>query len=548
MLEPKITDSEIEFGELYFDSQCMAESLFSNADNLSYYDENKFIELRLYQLLFLSWEYGIFTDVPGLDDKQKFALRKNTADNITLAARLIGKSWCLEKIDICQYFIYGENEECGFSSFDMIHIRGILEPIINVLNYHPFVSLFKKSISRSPSYLIITKNGIRLMSINQNIASGKRAGDQYFQQHFKRLYIEEESKENDIVFEKREESRHELGCVERFSGMTNYTQYSPSGKLFKDPANKNFVINLPAYVRPTYDKDSEERAIKKYGGRNSVGYRVFIGAEMIEDGIAALDMEKIRRLCYPHTKDGLVDETNTIKNFELNQETWAKYRYRLMVERPTNADKIMLGADIGDIGGTSELIIMALIGSKWKYLYNITLRSLDNKQNKVIFKYLYQRLKVDKMGLDCSDGSGKAIFRDLQDDPEIDAKKLIWVDFKTNIEVGIEKDDNGIPIRENGKLIKQYENTLIWSVQRLCYLLYEPLLTLPFDNKLDEQLDSVIAVPRGLSISYICASEENHLYQAFQIFSIMQWLVEFEGFSKADGLEAFRNKHINVGA
>ena len=457
-------------------------------------------------------------------------------------------SWAIEKIDICQYFIYGENEEAGFSSFDMVHIRGILEVIMNVFEYHPFISLFKKNVSRSPSYLFITQNGVSLESINMNVASGKRAGDQFFQKHFKRLYIEEQSKENQIIFEKRQESRHELNCVERISGMTNFTAYSPSGKLFKDPANKKFIINMPAYVRPTYDVETEETAIKKYNGRTSVGYRVFIGGEIIEDGIAALDMEKIRRLCYPHNKEGFVDETKAITNFELTQDNWANYRNRLIVERPGNVDKLMLASDIGDIGGITEIIVMGLIGQKWKYLYNITLRSLDNKQAKSIFKYLYQRLKADKVGLDCSDGSGKAIFRDLQDDPEVDAQKLVWVDFKSNIEVGFEKNDKGVPVREkNGKLIKQYENTLIHSVQRLCYLLYEPLVTLSYDHKLDEQLDSVIAVPRGLSISYICASEENHLWQAFQVFAIMQWLVEFEGFSKSEGSSAFRSKHVNIG-
>jgi hypothetical protein len=548
MLTEEITQEELEFGELYFDSQCMAESLFSNPDNLSYFDENKFINLRLYQLPFLSWEYGVFTEIPNLNPKQQFALRRNTGNCIALAARLIGKSWSVEKLDVCEYIIYGENEEAGFSSFDMVHIRGILEPVLKALDYHPIINIFKKSVNRSPTYSIVTNNGVNITSINMNISAGKRAGDQFFQQHFKRLWIEEESKENEIVSEKREESKHELNCVERLSGMTNFLALSPAGKIFNDPLNKKFVINLPAYVRPTYGEEEEQRAIKKYKGKESVGYRVFIGAEIIEEGVSALDMARIREGCYPHKKDGSIDDNIVIKNFEINQNNFRSYRSLLILERPTNADRLVIASDIGDIGGTTEIIILAQVGGKWRYLYNATLRNLDNKQNKEIFKYLYLRTNVDYLGIDCSDGSGKAIFRDLRDDPEIDAKKLIWVAFTENLEVGFKKDDNGNPIRENGKLVTQFENTFIWSIQRLCYLLYEPLLFIPIDYKFDDQFSNIVAIPRGNSFSYECLAGENHLFQAFQIFSIIEWQIEFLGFNKKAVDEKFKKKHINCGA
>jgi len=546
VLVEKLTERELEYAELLYDSQCLAECLFSNADNLSHFSEKEFIEIRPPQLPYLSWEYGVITDIPELSEKEKFVLRENAGSIIAYGGRLHGKTWTIEKIDICEYIFYIKNEEAGFSSFDAIHIRGILEPIINTLDYHPILNLFKEKVSRHPSYSITTKRGVSIESVNMNIASGARAGDQFFQKHLKRLWIEEAQKENETVFEKRAESRHEIGCIERISGMTNFIKHSPAGKNFLDPKKQRFVINLPQYVNPYFDEEEKQRAIRKYNGEQAVPFRVFIEGEIIEEGISALDMERISRLCYPHKPNGDIDENCIIKNFEIGKENVGMYRALLIVEKPSNIDRLLICADVGREGGTTEIIVMTELKNKWRYIYNITLRNLPLKIQEGIFKYLYQRLKPNYLAVDVTDGTGDALISNLGEDPEIDKNKLIRVCFTENIEVGIETDNEGKPIREKSKLVKKFENTIIWAVQQLCYLLYEPLVFLPLDYKLDEQLNSVIAVTRGNSITYTCASEEDHLWQAFEVFAIARWLIEYQGFTKP--IDEFRKKHINVGA
>jgi len=548
MLTETPTIEEIEFLEDWTDSQALAECLFSNGDNLSAFDENKFIEIRPYQLPYLSWEYGLDLLNPNFSEKKKMEMREKVGNVIALGGRLHGKTFCVELIDLVEYFVSIENETCGFSSFDFSHIIGVLDEFIKILKYHPIVSSFSRSINRGTSYKINSELGVTLESVNQNIADGNRAGDQFYQKHFKKLFIEEQSRETEKVYEKRIDSRHELGCVLRLSGMTNFTKHSVSGKLFFDEENKKEVINLPQYVNPYYDEKEEQKAIKKYNGKQSIGFRVFVDGEVIEEGITALDMLRIRENCYPHKRDGSIDESVTIKNFEINSKTFYSYRGLLIVERPTNADRVAIAADIGDIGGTTEIIIMVQTGNKWRYTYNVTLRNLDNRQNKEILKYLYLKTNADYISLDTTDGSGKAIFRDLQDDKEIDSKKLYWCSFNENIEVGIEKDENGFPIRENGKLITKFENTIIWAVQRLCYLLYESLVFIPIDYKFDDQFGNIVSIPRGKTISYECVARENHLWSAWQVFAILQWKIEFSGFNKKSLNETFKKKHINCGA
>jgi intein/homing endonuclease len=453
---------------------------------------------------------------------------------------------CGEKLDLILYLLCEENETCGFSSFDFQHIQGVLESILKALEHHPIIKHFIENVKRNP-YYIYTKNGLLVESVNMNIADGKKAGSAFFQKHFKKLYLEEASRENQQVYENRLEAKSPYGVVIRALGMTNFTRNSPPGKMFFENENPSQVLNVPAYINPSYDKKEEQRNIRKYGGKQAISFRTFVDGDIIQEGVSALDMLRIRENCYPKDKDGFIDYNNGIKNFEINQETFFNYKNILVVERPSNVEQLYVASDIGDIGGTSEPIVMGLVNKKWRYLYNITLRNLDNKQQYQIFKFLYKKLNVDFMGNDCSDGSGKALFRDLRDDPEIDSKKLVWVDLKTNEPIGYEKDEKGNPIRKDGKLVVQFENCLIWSVQRLCYLLYTPLLFLPYDYKLDSQLESVVAVPRGNSVGYECLTEENHLWQSFEIFSIMQWRNEFEGFSKAQNPNSLRSRVISAG-
>ena len=547
MLEEKIKSEEIEFMEDWHNPIALAECMFSNLDNLSLFDEHKFVDLWVGQYPLLSYEYMIDTEIEGLSEKEKFALREGAGNIYCFAARNWGKSVIGERIDLLLYILCEENETCGFSSFDFQHIQGMLEAVLKALEFHPIVKNFIENVKRNP-YYIYTKNGLLIESVNMNVSDGKKSGSSFHQKHFKKLFIEEASRETQQVYENRLEAKSNIGCVFRILGMTNFTKNSPPGKMFFDPENKSQILNVPAYINPNYGEKEEKQAIKKYGGKQSIAFRLFVDGDIIQEGVSALDMPRIRDLCYPHDKNGEIDYTNTIKNFEINQSNFVNYRSLIIVDRSLNIDKLFVAADIGDIGGTTEIIIMGLVNGKWRYLYNTTLRNLDNKQNKAILKYIYQRTKADKLGIDATDGSGKAIFRDLKDDPEIDSTKLCWVAFNENIEVGFEKDSKGDYIRENGKLIKQYENTIIWSIQRLCYLLYEPLLFLPIDYKLDTQLDNIIAIPRGNSVTYECASGEDHLWASFEVFAIMQWYEEFSGFSKLESNEALRNKHVNTGA
>ena len=509
----KITDTELDFVDIYHYSPAMVEMLFSDYDNLSVMEEEKLAHVRLGQLPLLSYEYIIDSN-PEMNDKDNFQLRKGAGEIYCLGGRLFGKTLFVEKTDLLLSLILLEGDSLGFSSYDQIHIRGVLEEVIQVIEHHPFFRIFNININRSPNYRIRC-GGILLESVNMNI-TGKKPGAQFFQKHFSKLFIEEASFETEQVYKQRRDSVSENGCVYRISGMTNFTKYSPCGRLFYDLTKRAWVLNLPQYINPKCDEREKEKAKKDFGGEQSVGYRIFIKGEIVEEGVSVFDMERIR----PH-----YDEDKKVKTFEISKDTFPLFDISMYVERPVNAENIYIFADVGEAAPT-EIGVIAEINRKYRYIYNLTLYNLTDKEQYRVFRWLAEMLQANFIAIDCTDGMGRAIYRSLAE--VFPADNLVWVSFNEKIPIDFEKDKNGNVIIKNGVPVYKEEYVSEWSVKHLKDLLYSGKIELPLDYKFDMQFNSVISMQSGSRTVYACISAENHLFQAFQVFSIAQWYNEFK--------------------
>ncbi|KKM58986.1 hypothetical protein LCGC14_1548660 [marine sediment metagenome] len=508
-----ITEQEIDFIEDFYDPIAYAECMFSDFDNLSTMNE-KFGHIRNGQVSMLSYEYTI-TDNPELTKKQNFHLKEGAGSIYNLGARKYGKTLITLLIDMLTSVPLLAGWETIFSSFDHVHVRKVLETFIAAIENHPFLRTFKPKVKRSPAYFILFKNGFLIQSVNQNVAS-KNPGGQFFGHHTKKHWMEEASKETDKVEEKRVDAISELGCIERFSGMTDFTKYSPAGKIFYNAKKRNWIANFPQYISPMWDEKTKKDSVKKYGGEDSIGYRIFIKGEIVEDGISVFDMERVRRN---------YDEDRDVKHIELTKERFKFFRDILLVERPKNAEVMYMAADIGE-SAPSEIILISKVNEIYKYLYNITLYNLTDKEQFQIFKYIAELIKVNFIGLDTTEGTGRAIFRSLEDHYTRD--HLVWCAFNEKIPIDFERDDRDNIIYKDGKPVHREEFVAEWSMQHLKNdLLYMEKMYLPMDYKLDVQLNSVISMQSGNRTVYACKSDEDHLLSAFRVFSIMHWYNEF---------------------
>jgi hypothetical protein len=298
--------------------------------------------------------------------------------------------------------------------------------------------------------------------------------------------------------------------------MCDFTRYKPAGKTFYDLDNKPLVVTYPQYVNPQWDEKEKEEAIKKRGGKDSIGYRIFVEGEVVEDAISVIDMERVRRNYNPK---------KILKSYEINKERFKDFENILILERPKNAEYLYICADIGETAAT-EIIVLSEINKSFKYTHNITLHGLTDKEQAKIFKYLGFTLEANFIGCDVTDGTGRSIYHSLEE--SFPKENLSWVHFSEKIPVDVAKDDKGNMIFKDGLPVYKEEYVESWSIKRLKDLLYEQgRCEFPLDYKLDSQLNSVVAVQSGNRTSYQCAATEDHLLAAFRVFSITQWKNEF---------------------
>ena len=512
MLE-KITEEELEFMEMLSYPVAVVETLFSDFDNLTEFDEEKFGELRTYQFPFLSFESFIDEEVEGLDLKEQFNLRKGVGDVYNFGARKYGKTLVTEKLDIPLSMMNDDGFQCGFSSIDAIHIRGVLDTVKRAVENHPILKIWNCKVRTAPNYLFEAKNGWVLEGINMN-RNAKNPGEQWFSKHLKKVWIEEASLETIKIYNIRKEALSELGAVLRISGMTNFTRYMPAGIQFYAPENQSKTVNLPQFVNPFWDEKEKIDRIKEYGGESDINYRIFVIGEIVEDGVSEIDMERVKQSCYLKRKK--------IKRFEITKKNYKDFRNLIVVERPKTAERIFIDADIGESAGT-DIIILSEVGDTYHYIYNIVLYNLTADEQQIFIKWLIGKLSANVIGIDCGDGTGRAVYRGLE--KVYPKENLVWYDGSMKIDVDFEKDKNNKVVFKKGKPVCKQEFMSEWSVRRLKVLLYEGRIKIPQDFKLESQLSSVISLQSGTRTIYACPSSSgDHLWDAFKVFAISEWL------------------------
>lgn len=517
MLLEKITASELSFMEMWHTPRCLAESLFSDFDNSGRFDEKKFGSIRIYQLPMLSDEglidFKTTAKYYGLSKKEEFKLRKNVGDIYNLGARLYGKTVCSLKLDIALSSLYDKGLKSAFWSIDEKRLRGVLDFIKRAIEYHPIFRIWDFYCSYKPEIKIYgKKNYWSLQGINITL-KGKSPGEQFYQLHVDKMWGDEVSFETEEVYKKRRDSVGELGCIHRQAGMTNFTRNSPAGKAFFNPVNKANIINLPRYVNPFWTKEDYEDALKEFGGKEAPNFKVFVGGEIVEDGVSEFDMERVKQ-CYQPKK--------RIKRFELKKEQFKNFESLIIVERPKNAERIFVCADIGESAGT-DISIFSEVGNKYNYLYNIIVYNFTRKEQLKFFKWLIEKLEANVIGLDCGDAMGRNLADDLE---EIYSKdNVVRYAGASRIRVGFKKDEKGKVIIKKGSPVYRQEYMSEWSVRRLKVLLYEGKLNIPSDYKLQDQINSVISTSSGTRKIYACISESgDHLFSGWRVFAIAEWL------------------------
>ena len=527
MLYKKLTDSEIEFMEAWYDPICMIECLIPDnikAPHVWSEKDCSLVKLRPYQFGMVDYSF-LYANDDRLNSKQNFRNKQGAGFLINVAARNLGKSF-FAVIDAFLTLLHGEGDESCLASFDFAHLKKICTPVANLANHHPIFDLYRRKGKECVRFTgggmeIDTTLGHTMYGRNENINSPD-PGTAFHSLHVKKNIYDEVSYMSEEGRKKMADAMSSEGCIERLAGIPDIRLGSPLGKILRDESKRNWICNMPQYVREDWDEKTKAEKIEEYDGETSPNYRLNVLGEAIEGANSMFDMERIKQNSYTTKK--------RVKQFDIGKETFHKFDKTIIIDKQP-AELSIIASDIGTTGSPSEICIFFGNQEMLKWRYNISLYMLTTQEQAKVFKWLYDKLDNCVISLDCTAGEGRSIADELiilgvpQD-------KIIRVMFNSKMVVGFElNDDQTIKYDDKGNPIHKLERTIDFAVMQLEKVLYHGLVEVPHSEKFLREFANYFSVMTGTSKRYGSTSSD-HLLQSFQCMAVARFQCEFANLQK----------------
>jgi hypothetical protein len=534
MLYKKLTDSEIEFMSCWFDPICMIECLTPTnikAPHVWSEPDCELLKLRPYQFAMVDYSY-LYANDDKLSSKENFRNKQGAGYLLNVAARNLGKS-LFAVIDAFLTLIHGEGDESCLASFDFAHLKKIATPVANLANYHPFFDLYRKKGKECVRFIgggmeIDTTLGHTMYGRNENINSPD-PGTAFHSLHVKKNIYDEVSYMSEEGRKKMVDAMSSEGCIERLAGIPDIRLGSPIGKMLRDESKRNWICNMPQYVREDWDEKTKAEKIEEYDGESSPMYKLNVLGEAIEGANSMFDMARIKENSYTTKK--------RIKQFDIGKETYFKFDKVLILDKHP-AEMSIIASDIGTTGSPSEICIFFGNQEMLKWRYNISLYMLTTQEQAKVFKWLYDKLENVIISLDCTAGEGRSIADELVI-LGVPQDKIVRVMFNSKMVVGFEmNDDQSIKYDDKGNPIHKLERTIDFAVMQLEKVLYHGLVEVPHSEKFLREFANYFSVMTGTSKRFGSTSTD-HLLQSFQCMSIARFQCEFANLNKPSQQSSF---------
>lgn len=534
MLFKRLSEEEISFCECFYDPICMIESITpTNFKAPQVWNEPtcELLKLRPYQFAMVDYS-SLYADDDKLSAKQNFQNKLGAGTLINIAARNLGKS-LFAFLDAVLTIIYGEADESCVASFDFAHMKKICTPIANFINYHPFFDLYKRKGKECVRFSgggmeIDTTLGHVQYGRNENVHSPD-PGTAFHSLHVKKLIYDEFSYCTEEGRKKMVDAVSSDGVIERFCGIADIRLGSPLGSILRDESKRNWICNMPQFVREDFDEKEKARLVKEYNGETSPGYKLNVLGESIEGANSMFDMARIKENSYTTKK--------SVKQFEVGKETFHKFEKILVIDK-LPADMSIIASDIGTTGSPSELCIFFGDTKLLKWRYNISLYMLTTQEQAKVFKWIYDKLDNCYISLDCTAGEGRAIADELEilGVPKDRINRCL---FNTKMIVGFEtNDDQTVKYDDKGNPVYKLERTIDFANMQLEHCLYNGLIEVVHSEKFLREFANYFCVTTGASRRYGSTSTD-HLLQSFQCCVIARFNYEFANLSQPTNQNTF---------
>jgi len=319
------------------------------------------------------------------------------------------------------------------------------------------------------------------------------------------------------------------GCIERLAGIPDIRLGSPIGKMLRDESKRNWICNMPQYVREDWDDKTKAEKIEEYDGESSPMYKLNVLGEAIEGANSMFDMARIKENSYTTKK--------RIKQFDIGKETYNKFDKVLIIDKQP-AEMSIIASDIGTTGSPSEICIFFGNNELLKWRYNISLFMLTVQEQAKVFKWLYDKLENVIISLDCTAGEGRAIADELEI-LGVPKDKINRCLFNSKMIIGFEtNDDQTIKYDDKGNPVYKLERTIDFANMQLEHCLYNGLFEIPHSEKFLREFANYFCVNTGTTRRYGSTSTD-HLLQSMQCCVIARFNCEFANLSKPSNTNTF---------
>jgi len=522
VLYKKLTPDEIEFMECWYNPVCMIETLFPEnikAPHIWNEEDCSLITVRPYQFGMIDYSY-IYANDDRLSSKENFRNKQGAGTLINVAARNLGKS-LFAVIDAFLTLLHGEGDESCLASFDFAHLKKIATPVASLANHHPLFALYRRKGKECVRFIgggmeIDTILGHVMYGRNENINSPD-PGTAFHSLHVKKNIYDEVSYMSEEGRKKMADAMSSEGCIERLAGIPDIRLGSPLGRILRDEAKRNWICNMPQFVRQDWDEKTKAEKIEEYDGESSPMYKLNVLGEAIEGANSMFDMERIKKNAY-NTK-------RRVKQFDVGKETYHNFDKFLVVDKQA-AELSIIASDIGTTGSPSEICIFFGDNQLLKWRYNISLYMLTTQEQSKVFKWLYDRLENCIISLDCTAGEGRAIADELEI-LGVPKDKIVRVMFNAKMIVGFEtNDDQTVKYDNNGNPVYKLERTIDFANLQLENCLYHGLIEVPHSEKFLREFANYFSVMTGTTKRY-GSTTTDHLLQSFQCAVVARFQNEF---------------------
>ena len=335
-------------------------------------------------------------------------LAMDQGDAALMSGRGSGKSYAVLEPEMVRQAIARPGEETMLTSLRRAHVTDRMERAIDYFESVPLFKLFVSRIVRSPSYIIELHNGHMLYGISvgddpeAKMAQGK---------HVSTLIVEEGQQFPDRAWLKIQGAKDPRGCRTLMAGVPDGRLDTPFRKA--DSTLTSFEgrrFRITRRSDPYFDQKTKEDFAETLGGENNDNYLQEVDAEWASPSWSAWDLDSIYKCMLdfpPHVTEvsGKLYRSQKMTPIEVVGG---------LPRQPHPGAPIYLAMDVG-YSQPSEIGIFEWWHDRWTMFARVRLvNRMEHDDQGGILHEIAVHYGAVKVGLDSTEGEGRAIAQDLE--------------------------------------------------------------------------------------------------------------------------------------